>query len=594
MLRCALTFREASSRRERVPDEYRDLEHAIDTMRSVLLHEARESMQDPLSESPPHPFMHPVDVDTDDPGIVDQKDDLHIVRCDPGVPRVSYDMPSDVRAEPPPMAVFDVDRDRAVREASKALASTLKRTQREEGVKEARRQARRERAKETPNTKARRLSEARERAAERKQKRESAAPRPPRAPSAPAPPPSAECIACPDACGPLVRREPRRLVARAERKGVHFFSHPLPHHRHLDALRSTRPDASLVPALLRGESVPGVLLVHGPPGTGKTRELVCMAKRARGRVLLCAPTNVGAANLYTRCIAEGLSDASLALAPERVPLGTPVLCNDPSRRVVCATVSARAGGALHGQAFESVFVDEAAQCMEAWVWGLLREEVRQLVLAGDVHQLPACVSETGSDLHHGRSLMERLHACGYANARELTVQNRMAPEVLRFPNDAFYGGRLSSGPHAPIKGRVSWHETEGHEESDGTSQTNAAEAEEAVRVAIEMTEELGPSVVLVSPYAAQCRLLLSKKTGLEVHTVDSFQGREADGVVLSCVRDGSKGMGFWDDERRLTVALTRARFHLAIVSTPRAWPPSSPLFALQSALSSSGAASSSS
>ena len=79
--------------------------------------------------------------------------------------------------------------------------------------------------------------------------------------------------------------------------------------------------------------------------------------------------------------------------------------------------------------------------------------------------------------------------------------------------------------------------------------------------------------MLLSPYASQCRLLLAQKSGCEVHTIDSFQGREADVVVLSLVRDGTRGFGFFEDARRLTVALTRAKTRLVVVaSNVDAWP----------------------
>ena len=74
-------------------------------------------------------------------------------------------------------------------------------------------------------------------------------------------------------------------------------------------------------------------------------------------------------------------------------------------------------------------------------------------------------------------------------------------------------------------------------------------------------------MVLLTAYTGQCRLLLALKTGNPVHTIDSFQGREADTVILSVVRDGSAGTGFWADERRLVVALTRARRRLVIVTS---------------------------
>ena len=340
-----------------------------------------------------------------------------------------------------------------------------------------------------------------------------------------------------------------------------YYEHPLPHHRHLLGIHRSTPAAALLPALLRGEECDAVEVVQGPPGTGKTRELVRRAALDPGRLLLCAPTNVGAANLYARCVAHGLGDAAaLVMAADRVPPGTAVLCDSPRARVVCATVSARSGPALDGEAFDGVYVDEAALCMESWLWTLLRPEVVRLVLAGDVQQLPAIVSETGRPLRHERSLMERLVVdLDYGNTCRLTVQHRMAPELLAFPNTRFYGGALTCGVGAPATGVVEVHDVPGGtEEPLGTSWRNPAEADAAAAL-------VRPGDVLLTPYLAQAELLLARKTGCEVHTIDSFQGREADTVVLSTVRDGTRGLGFWEDTRRLTVALTRARTRLVLV-----------------------------
>jgi hypothetical protein len=384
-----------------------------------------------------------------------------------------------------------------------------------------------------------------------------------------------------------VPKAPRR---RKKGEPSRFFAHPLPHHRHLQALQDCAPHADLLPALLRGEACDALEVVQGPPGTGKTRALVARVP-AEGRALLCAPTNVGAANLYRRCVAAGLGDeCALALAPERVPPGTAVLSADPSRRIVCATVSARAGPALHAQRFEAVLLDEAAQCVEAWTWTLLRPEVALLVLAGDVRQLPGRASDTGLALRHERSLMERLVAdLQYDNVVTLTEQNRMAPVLLRFPNAAFYDSALTTGPHAPAEGTLEWVVLdEGGEEALGTSWCNRAEAAAVARVAAAAASPSDAAagendVVLLAPYTAQCRLLLAQKTGREVHTIDSFQGREADTIVLSLVRSGGD-LGFWNDARRLTVALTRARRRLVLVATtPDRWPRASPLGQLHAA-----------
>ena len=231
-------------------------------------------------------------------------------------------------------------------------------------------------------------------------------------------------------------------------------------------------------------------------------------------------------------------------------------------------------------------MDEAALCMEAWLWTLLRPEVTRVVLAGDVKQLPAQASESGRMLRHERSLMERL-VCDleYDNVATLTVQHRMAPELLAFPNASFYDGMLRTGSYAPTRGEVvRLRATDGREEAVGTSFRNRAEAAAVAAYVrgMETQSDGGTTTVLIAPYQAQCRALLAQGTGCEVHTVDSFQGREADTVVLSVVRDGTAGtLGFWSDPRRVVVALTRARTRLVVVaSAPEAWPADAPLRAL--------------
>ena len=594
MLGCALTFRDAPPRDAPLATTFEDEGQAVAEWMRVLLHEAREAMQEPLEGVPDVPFLSPVDLDTAEPGIVDSKEEVRVLRLQPPLPRATYRArPSRGAAranndEPPP-SVATVDADAAAKAVAKALKQAESRAAAGERRAARAAEAKRERAAETAEEREARLAEARRKRAEAKRAKEERAQAQggdepiKKKRAAPPPPLSEEALTCPDAALHYQAPPPPKKRARGDK--AKFFAHPLPHHRHLQALQQSAPHAALLPALLRGEACDALEVIQGPPGTGKTRALVERVRDEGKRVLLCAPTNVGAAALYRRCVDAGLGDeTALAMAPERVPPGTAVLSNDfAGRRLVCATVSARAGAMLDGQRFQVVALDEAAQCAEALVWGLLRPEVELLVLAGDVHQLPAQVSETGKALKHERSLMERLASLNYDNTVTLTVQNRMAPQLLAYPNRAFYADALTTGPHAPAQGRVEWVEVEGGEEEEsGTSWCNRAEARAAAEHATQEGEE---SVVLIAPYAAQCRLLLAQKTGREVHTVDSFQGREADVVVLSLVRDGTRGsVGFWQDARRLTVALTRARKRLVIVASSRAWPTDSPLHALRSAL----------
>ena len=251
--------------------------------------------------------------------------------------------------------------------------------------------------------------------------------------------------------------KPRRRIRNAQ---APLLSHPLPHHRHLVALGMCAPHPDLVPALMEGRPCEGLRVLQGPPGTGKTSALVALLSTVRSdmRVLLAAPTNVGAANLYARCVGSGWAEGVCAgTLPGSNSPGTVVLSDDPTRRLVCATVSGRSGPRLNHHSFDAIFLDEAAQCMEAWTWTLLRPEVRIPRLAGDVKQLPACVSESGLRLRHERSLMERLLLdLKYPLVDTLTVQHRMAPEILSYPNSTFYDGMLSCGAGAPVSGTLEW------------------------------------------------------------------------------------------------------------------------------------------
>ena len=596
MLACTLTFRESARRSTPLPSTLGE-EDAIDEWRRVLLHEARESFDQPLEGPPLQAFLHAVDVDTEEPGIVDRDENqCEVVRRIPhaAVRRVSYNArntPAAPFVAPSNEPVAAVTAAEAHEAAKKAVELAIRHEQRKAAASEravARAAERKEvRAKETAGQRTERLDQAR---AKREDRKRSAA--------ATADSPAAETTAkrtkgsraLPPAAILDVEDEvdactmPRNPPTRRRRKGDpdRFFECPLPHDRHLRALQRCAPHARLMPALLRGEPCDDLCIVQGPPGTGKTRYLVeRLVPRDPGRrCLLVAPTNVGACNLYERCISSGLGDeCALAVAAERVPPGVAVLSRDPGRRIVCATISARAGAQLDTQVFDTVLVDEAAQCMEAWVWTLLRADVRFLGLAGDVRQLPAIASESGRALRHERSLMERLlvDLGGYANTVSLTVQNRMAPELLAFPNEAFYEGALTTGPHAPTEPGVVeiLQVDDARDESKGTSWHNRLEAKAAAARAAELAAGDG-SVVILTPYAAQRQVLLAQKTGIEVHTVDSFQGREADCVVLSVVRSGA--LGFWEDDRRATVALTRARRRLVVVaSATRAWPEDSVL-----------------
>lgn len=601
LLSASMTFHEACLRTEKVPLKFDNVAAVFETMRLVLLHEARESVRQPTACTTGSLQFLTVDVDTPQPGIFD-KDETLLRKASDDIVRLSYAPASATRRAPdggrgaPP--TFKVSLEDAVEEAHARQTACA-----EEEAKAAKRQKSREkreraRQQETEEERAARLEKGREQRKKRKEKKQQEEEE---ARAAPPPEEEEEKEEAPPPPPPLSKKEeapppaadeadPELLVVGNARPSDHgrkrkpqIAVNAAPHHRHLYGLTRAALELhdGIAQALLRGVASDAVLLIDGPPGTGKTTQLVERLP-AEGRVLLAAASNVAAANLYERCLQAGYDDVSLVLPRERVPLGTAVLSNDPGARIVCATISGRNGPRLDDEAFEHVFVDEAAQTMEAWIWTLMRADVRSLTLAGDVRQLPAVVSSSGQALSHQRSMMERLLALKYERVVSLTTQNRMAPQLLAYPNAEFYSSTLTTGPAAPTDGFIKFHPAvNAREEKVETSYRSTAEAEMCLRV-LKAVQKAGENdAVILVPYVAQMTELVSRNKDAAscTCTLDGFQGREADVVILSLVRDGTAGFGFWDDDRRLNVALTRARRQLHVILSPAAseWNRATPL-----------------
>jgi hypothetical protein len=396
-----------------------------------------------------------------------------------------------------------------------------------------------------------------------------------------------------------------------------LFASPIPFDRHINALSLCSPNKFIESALLQGEEskitvfelkeilrsnnlkisglkqdlvsrvndnfvFPNINLYHGPPGTGKTytilKKLNLMLEKLpdNHRFLICAPSNVGTINLYTRARDSGIQ-CTLVMRDDKIPDGTLItdeereLWDSKKARVVFSTVSGRSGSILRKQEFHTIIVDEAAQCQESWGWGLLRSEVVNLIMAGDPHQLPAQVSDTGKELGHGISLMERLMSIGYKSTL-LNVQRRMHPQIAQFPNNAFYDGKLETEFTESEFYSIKPYEIIGinsAEERKGTSYVNEIEAKVVVSLANKLKQTYSDTII-ISPYKGQIELLKKLDPSLVIHTVDSFQGKEADAIILTTVRSG-KSVGFWQDSRRLNVALTRAKHVLRIVGSVSTW-----------------------
>ncbi len=259
--------------------------------------------------------------------------------------------------------------------------------------------------------------------------------------------------------------------------------------------------------------------------------------------------------------------------------------------IVCATTTGLDENFLGGRVFDWCVMDEASQSTEPGAWVPL-QFAQRLALAGDHYQLPPTViSSQAAAEGFGVSLMERLMDLAVPDiARRLGVQYRMHQAIMGFSSQEFYEGSLEAAPAVRehrlcdlpgveandlTETPVLFVDTAGasYDESvepDGESRLNTAEAEVVCqKVDALLAAGLPPAdIAVITPYAAQARWLRErlKASDVEVDTVDGFQGREKEAVVVSLVRSNREGeIGFLSDVRRMNVALTRARRKLIVV-----------------------------
>jgi ATP-dependent RNA/DNA helicase IGHMBP2 len=258
--------------------------------------------------------------------------------------------------------------------------------------------------------------------------------------------------------------------------------------------------------------------------------------------------------------------------------------------VVCATTTLDES-LLGDRRFDLVVIDEACQSTEPGSWmPVLRAD--RLVLAGDHCQLPPTVlSKQAAKEGLEVSLLERLVGLyGDRITRRLNVQYRMHDQIMNFSSAQFYDGALQS--HDSVSGHLlsdldhvdeqfvtlepvtfidsagaGWDE---ELEPDGLSKRNLQEAELVLRKVAELQDAglRGRDIGVIAPYAAQVRWLRqnSPDERVEIDTVDGFQGREKEAVIISMVRSNADGeIGFLSDARRMNVALTRARRKLIVI-----------------------------
>ncbi len=260
-------------------------------------------------------------------------------------------------------------------------------------------------------------------------------------------------------------------------------------------------------------------------------------------------------------------------------------------QVVFATCTGAETELLERQEFDLAVVDEATQATEPSVLlAILR--AKRAVLAGDPFQLPPTVlSPEAAKAGLSRSLFERLLAeHGPGIARMLREQHRMHERIMAYPSRALYRGELRAHPDvaahtlaqlpgvaasARLERPVVFLDTagKGFDDETGEDGESRRNPQEAALVAARVRELLAAGVPpagisVIAPYSAQVQALRSllPVEGLEIDTVDGFQGRENEAVVVSLTRSNAAGeVGFLADVRRMNVAITRARRHLLVV-----------------------------
>ena len=265
-------------------------------------------------------------------------------------------------------------------------------------------------------------------------------------------------------------------------------------------------------------------------------------------------------------------------------------------RVIASTLVGSNSRIMEGQKFGTLFIDEAAQALEAACWIPMKRCTR-VILAGDHCQLPPTVKSVAAmRAGLGKTLMERIVENKPEVVTLLKVQYRMNEEIMRFSSDWFYDGQVESAPQIRYRGildydvPMQWVDVQDVNESfvgESFGRINKEEARITLDTLQAYLTKIGKQRVLdesidvgvISPYRAQVqylRRLISKReffkpyrSLITVNTIDGFQGQERDVVLISLVRANGEGqIGFLSDLRRMNVAITRARMKLIILGDP--------------------------
>lgn len=421
-----------------------------------------------------------------------------------------------------------------------------------------------------------------------------------------------------------------------------------------DAMRFPWLNASQEKAVNEVLWAKDVAVVHGPPGTGKTTTLVeaiFETLRRESQVLVCAQSNMAVDWISEKLVDRGINvlrignptrvnDKMLSFTYERRFEAHPdypqlwsirkairelrqqrkhadswhqKMDRLKSRatelelrirsslfgeaRVIASTLTGAANRVLEGEKYSTLFIDEAAQALEAACWIAIRKAGR-VILAGDHCQLPPTVkSIMALKGGLGKTLMERIVENKPETVTLLKMQYRMNEQIMKFSSEWFYHGMVESAPTVSHRGILDYDtpmmwidtaECDGKEEFVGENfgRINRAEAEMTLQTLQQYLEKIGKQRILeesidvgiISPYRAQVQLLrkeLRKREFfrpyrhlLTVNTVDGFQGQERDIILISLVRSNDGGdIGFLRDLRRMNVAITRARMKLIILGS---------------------------
>jgi len=270
-------------------------------------------------------------------------------------------------------------------------------------------------------------------------------------------------------------------------------------------------------------------------------------------------------------------------------------------QVLCATLS----GSGHEMfknlnvEFETVIIDEAAQCVELSALIPLKYGCSKCILVGDPKQLPPTVlSQSAARYGYDQSLFVRMQKNHGKEVHLLDMQYRMHPEISMFPSREFYEGLLQDGADMGKLRLQPWHQSallgpyrffDVKGSQDRGPSNRSLVNEEELKVAMQLYHrfrsdyagvDLKGKIGIITPYKAQLHRLRQRFTDkygdaimeeIEFNTTDAFQGRECEIIIFSCVRASpTGGIGFMTDIRRMNVGLTRARSSLWILGDSRA------------------------